>query len=49
MIRDPIIRARFEEQATTPLAEGPAEFAAFLKAEQAKWRGVAERGRIVIE
>ena len=48
-MRDPIIRARFEEQATTPLAEGPAEFAAFLKAEQAKWRGVAERGRIVIE
>ncbi|MBI0538555.1 tripartite tricarboxylate transporter substrate binding protein [Roseomonas sp. KE2513] len=48
-MRDPTVRARFEEQATTPLAEGPAEFAAFLKAEQAKWKGVAERGKIVIE
>lgn len=48
-MRDPTVRARFEEQATTPLADGPAEFAAFLQAEQAKWKGVAERGKIVIE
>ncbi|MCR0985194.1 Bug family tripartite tricarboxylate transporter substrate binding protein [Roseomonas populi] len=48
-MRDPTVRARFEEQATTPLAEGPQAFSAFLKAEQAKWKGVAERGKIVIE
>ncbi|WP_338662413.1 tripartite tricarboxylate transporter substrate-binding protein [Pararoseomonas sp. SCSIO 73927] len=48
-MRDPAIRARFEEQATTPLAEGPAGFAAFLRAEQSKWKRVAERGKIVIE
>ncbi|WP_424134974.1 Bug family tripartite tricarboxylate transporter substrate binding protein [Roseomonas chloroacetimidivorans] len=46
---DPALRARFDEQGTTPLAEGPAEFAAFLRKEQAKWKGVAERGNIVIE
>ena len=48
-MREPGLRARFEEQATAPLAEGPNEFAAFLRKEQAKWKEVAERGGIVIE
>jgi tripartite-type tricarboxylate transporter receptor subunit TctC len=48
-MRDPTVRSRFEEQGTTPLAEGPKEFAAFLRNEQAKWKQVAQRANIVIE
>lgn len=48
-MREPALRARFEEQATAPLAEGPEGFAAFLRAEQAKWREVARRGSIAID
>lgn len=48
-MQDPALRTRFEEQGTTPLAEGPEDFAAFLRAEQAKWKRVAQRANIAIE
>ena len=33
----------------TPLAEGPGAFAAFIRAELAKWREVAKRGDVVLD
>lgn len=48
-MRDPSVRARFSDQATVPLAEGPEEFSTFIRAELAKWREVARKGSIVLE
>ncbi|MBB5694975.1 Bug family tripartite tricarboxylate transporter substrate binding protein [Muricoccus pecuniae] len=48
-MRDPGVKARFDEAGTTALAEGPQEFAAFLRAEQVKWKAVAQRANIVME
>ncbi len=46
---DPTVQARFAEANTTPLAEGPEPFAAFIRAELARWREVAQRGNINLE
>lgn len=46
---DPGVRARVAETGTTALAEGPAEFAAFIRAEAAKWREVARAADIRLE
>ncbi len=43
------VRARFAEIGATPLSEGPAAFAAFIRDELAKWRDVARRGDIAID
>jgi tripartite-type tricarboxylate transporter receptor subunit TctC len=48
-MNDPAVRARFTDQATTPLAEGPAAFADFIRSEQLKWKQVAQRANIAIE
>ncbi len=48
-VTDPAVRARFAEAGVTPLAEGPEAFAAFIRAELAKWREVARRGDVVLD
>ncbi len=46
---DSTVRARFAEAGVTPLAEKPEAFAAFIRAELAKWREVAKRGDVVLD
>jgi tripartite-type tricarboxylate transporter receptor subunit TctC len=44
--RLPELRKKFDEAGVTLLGLGPKEFAAFLKAEEAKFSAVVARGRI---
>jgi tripartite-type tricarboxylate transporter receptor subunit TctC len=49
VLRDPEIRARLLAQGVDPVTGSPAEFAAFLHQEQAKWSGTLKRSKIVAE
>jgi tripartite-type tricarboxylate transporter receptor subunit TctC len=49
VLRDPEIRARLLAQGVDPVTGSPAEFAAFLQQEQAKWSGTLKRSKIVAE
>jgi tripartite-type tricarboxylate transporter receptor subunit TctC len=42
MLKDPAVRARFEQLAFTPVGDSRAEFAAFIRSEIAKWSLVAK-------
>lgn len=48
-LADPTVQARMRDSGLDPVAEGPDAFAAFIAAEQAKWREVARRGGITLE
>jgi tripartite-type tricarboxylate transporter receptor subunit TctC len=42
MLKDPAVKARFEQLAFTPVGDSRAEFAAFIRSEIAKWSQVAK-------
>ena len=48
-LRLPDIQEKLGGLGATVLAQGPAEFAAFLQAEIRKWDGVAKRANIKLE
>jgi len=49
ILRMPDLQKKFEDAGLTRMGMGPVEFAAFLRAEEAKFAQVVEQGRIQIE
>lgn len=48
-LADRMVRQRFADLASSPIAETPAAFGAFIRAERAKWQEVARRGEITLD
>ncbi|MEQ1936577.1 MAG: tripartite tricarboxylate transporter substrate-binding protein, partial [Fimbriimonadaceae bacterium] len=42
MLQDPVVKARIDQLAFTPVGDSGAEFTAFVKSEIAKWSKVAK-------
>jgi tripartite-type tricarboxylate transporter receptor subunit TctC len=49
VMKEPAIRERFLSLSLEPAAGSPAQFTALMKADLARWKGVAERGNIKID
>jgi tripartite-type tricarboxylate transporter receptor subunit TctC len=49
VLQEPEVKQRFAALGATPIGSTPAEFAAYLKKEDAKWGEVVRKGRITLD